>query len=69
MTKELATSFTDPSILKKGLKIIHSDMRSQYTSDLFEVTLSKYKIKHSYSKKGCRGDDARIESFYPIRKR
>lgn len=44
-------------------------MGSQYTSDLFEITLSKYKIKHSYSKKGCPGDNARIESFHSILKR
>lgn len=70
MTKELATSVIDPKILKKlGTTIIHSDMGSQYTSDLFEITLSKYKIKHSYSKKGCPGDNARIESFHSILKR
>ena len=70
MTKELATSVIDPKILKKlGITIIHSDMGSQYTSDLFERTLSKHKIKHSYSKKGCPGDNARIESFHSILKR
>lgn len=42
---------------------INSGMGSQYTSDLFEKTLSKYNIKHSYLKKGCPGDNARIESF------
>jgi len=57
MTKEL------------DIDIIHSDMGSQYTSDLFEKTLIKHGIKHSYSRKGCLGDNARIESFHPILKR
>ncbi|CAD5899700.1 Integrase core domain protein (fragment) [Carnobacterium maltaromaticum] len=70
MTKELATSVIDPKVpISLGMTIIHSDMGSQYTSDLFEITLSKHKIKHSYSKKGCPGDNARIESFHSILKR
>lgn len=70
MTKELATSVIEPNILKKlGTTIVHSDMGSQYTSDLFEKTLSNYGMKHSYSKKGCPGDNARIESFHSILKR
>lgn len=44
-------------------------MGSQYTSDLFEKTLSNYGIKHSYSKKNCPGDNAGIESFHSILKR
>lgn len=68
MTKELATSVIESQTLQKlGTMIIHSDIGSQYTSDLFEKTLSKYNIKHSYSKKGC--DNARIESFHLILKR
>ncbi|EHS2295120.1 IS3 family transposase [Enterococcus faecalis] len=70
MTKELATSVIQPTILKLlGTKIIHSDMGSQYTSDLFERTLNCCKVKHSYSRKGCPGDNARIESFHSILKR
>ncbi len=70
MTKELVTSIIDPKILKKiGTTIVHSDMGSQYTSDLFEKTLSNYGIKHSYSKKGGPGDNARVESFHSILKR
>lgn len=70
MTKELATSVIQPIILKAlGTKIIHSDMGSQYTSDLFEQTLNCCKVKHSYSRKGCPGDNARIESFHSILKR
>lgn len=70
MTQELAASVIDETIIKKrGTTIIHSDMGSQYTSDLFERTLEKYGLKHSYSRKGCPGDNARIESFHSILKR
>ncbi len=70
MTKELATSVIEKAKIKKlGVDMIHSDMGSQYTSDLFERTLNKYGIKHSYSRKGCPDDNARIESFHSILKR
>ncbi len=49
--------------------IIHNDIGSQYTSELFENTLLAAGIKHSYSHKGCPGDNARIESFHSILKR
>lgn len=44
-------------------------MGSQYTSDLFEKTLFNFGVKHSYSRNGCPGDNARIESFHSILKR
>lgn len=70
MTKELTASVIEPSKIKQlGTKIIHSDMESQYTSDLFEATLNQLTLKHSYSRKGCLGDNARIESFHSILKR
>lgn len=70
MTKELAASVIDPSKIKQlRTKIIHSDMGSQYTSELFEETLNQLKLKHSYSRKGCPVDNARIESFHSILKR
>lgn len=70
MTKELATSVIKPALVKEsGTTIIHSDMGSQYTSDLFEDTLRTHGIQHSYSRKGCPGDNARIESFHSILKR
>lgn len=70
MTKELATSVIKQPLLKAaGTKIIHSDMGSQYTSELFEETLRNQGIQHSYSRKGCPGDNARIESFHSILKR
>jgi putative transposase len=69
MTKELATSVIGSQMHRKlGTMIIHSDMGSQYTSDLFEKTLSKYNIKHSYSKKVYPGDNVQIESFHSILK-
>lgn len=48
--------------------MIHSDMRSQYTSELFEETLNPLNLKHSYSRKRCPDDNARIESFHSILK-
>lgn len=70
MSKELATSVVKKSILQTlGIKIIHRDMGSQYTSELFETTLKQLHIEHSYSRKGCPGDNARIESFHSILKR
>ncbi len=71
MTKELATSILSKVDLHvQGIEIIHSDMGSQYTSDLFNHTLkTKKKTEHYYSRKGCPGDNARIESFHSILKR
>ena len=70
MTKELATSVLEKVDLRtQGVEIVHSDMGSQYTSTLFNQTLKNKKIKHSYSRKGCPGDNARIESFHSILKR
>jgi putative transposase len=70
MTKELATSVLEKVDLRtQGIEIVHSDMGSQYTSDLFNQTLENKRIKHSYSRKGCPGDNARIESFHSILKR
>lgn len=58
LTKELATSVIQQPILKAlGTKMIHSDMGS----DLFEKTLNRCEVKHSYSRKGCPGDNARID--------
>jgi len=70
MTKELATIVLEKVDLRaQGVRIVHSDMGSQYTSSLFNQTLKNKKIKHSYSRKGCPGDNARIESFHLILKR
>ncbi len=70
MTKELAESVIQPTILKLlGTEIIQSDMGSQYTSNLFEQTLNHCELKYSYSRKGCPGDNVRIESFHSLLKR
>ena len=49
--------------------IIHSDLGSQYTSQLFEDYMTEQKIKHSFSRKGNPYDNACIESFHSIMKK
>jgi putative transposase len=70
MTAQLATSVIIKA-LRRGDKplYVHSDMGSQYTSELFERTLEAVGIKHSYSRKGHPYDNARIESFHSLLKR
>jgi len=43
--------------------ILHTDLGVQYTSQEFQTILANYKIKPSFSKKGCPYDNACIESF------
>jgi putative transposase len=70
MTGELAIApiLSAKSYWNKPL-YIHSDMDSQFTSFAFESTLKKLGIKHSYSRIGKPGDNARIESFHSLIKR
>lgn len=49
--------------------IIQSDLGTQYRSDLFENYLTKQKICHSYSRKGCPYDNTCIESFHSLLKK
>lgn len=49
--------------------LIHSDMGSQYTSDLFTAKTTEFNMIQSFSKKGCPYDNASIESFHGILKR
>ena len=49
--------------------ILHSDLGSQYTSQLFESYLSNAKMRHSFSRKGNPYDNACIESFYSVLKK
>lgn len=49
--------------------ILHSDLGSQYTSDLFENYLVKNGMKHSFSRKGNPYDNACIESFHSVLKK
>ena len=52
---ELATNAVKNACLNikntRGM-ILHSDLGSQYTSDIFENYLSSKGIKHSFSRKG-----------------
>ena len=69
MTTELAIEAVKNACLNvkntKGI-ILHSDLGSQYTSDLFENYLNKKGIRHSFSRKGNPYDNACIESFHSI---
>lgn len=49
--------------------IIHSDLGSQYTSQLFEDYMTGQKMKHSFSRKGNPYDNACIESFHSVMKK
>jgi putative transposase len=70
MTAQLATSVIVKALRRGDRPLyVHSDMGSQYTSDLFERTLEAVGIKHSYSRKGHPYDNARIESFHSLLKR
>lgn len=62
--KNACLNVKDPS----GI-ILHSDLGTQYTSDLFEEYLSSNKILHSYSRKGNPYDNACIESFHSLLKK
>lgn len=72
MTAELALQAEKNAAINipdlKGI-IIHSDLGSQYTSDLFESYLTKNEMKHSFSRKGNRYDNACIESFHSVMKK
>lgn len=49
--------------------IIHSDLGSQYTSDLFEEYMKTNGFIHSFSRKGNPYDNACIESFHSVMKK
>lgn len=72
MSAELVTKAVENACLNVadpvGI-ILHSDLGTQYTSDLFEKYLVKKKIHHSFSRKGCPYDNACIESFHSVLKK
>ncbi|MEG0377181.1 MAG: DDE-type integrase/transposase/recombinase [Eubacterium sp.] len=72
MTAELALEAVKNACLNvkstEGI-ILHSDLGSQYTSQLFETYLSHAKIHHSFSRKGNPYDNACIESFHSLLKK
>ena len=49
--------------------ILHTDRGSQYTSDLFRSTLSRYGMIQSLSSTGKCFDNSRIESFFATLKK
>lgn len=70
MTKELATSGLERVNLRaQEVEVVHSDMGCQYTRSLFNEILESKDISHSYSRNGCPGNNARIDSFHSILKR
>lgn len=49
--------------------ILHSDLGTQYTSQLFESYIDQKKMIHSFSRKGNPYDNACIESFHSVLKK
>lgn len=72
ITAELAIKAVKNACLNvkktKGI-ILHSDLGSQYTSQLFENFLNSREILHSFSRKGNPYDNACIESFHSVLKK
>lgn len=72
MTAELAVRAVKNACLNvretEGL-ILHSDLGSQYTSQIFEKYLVSKGILHSFSRKGNPYDNACIESFHSVLKK
>jgi transposase len=72
MTAELAVKAVQNACLNvpktEGI-ILHSDLGTQYTSDLFEKYLLDQKMRHSFSRKGCPYDNSCIESFHSVLKK
>ncbi|WP_166434951.1 DDE-type integrase/transposase/recombinase [Weissella paramesenteroides] len=70
MTAQLATTVIVKALRRGDEPLyVHSGMGSQYTSALFESTLAAVGIKHSYFRKGCPYDNARIEICHLLLKR
>ena len=72
MTADLAVEAVKNACLNvkdtKGI-ILHSDLGSQYTSQVFENYLSGKRMLHSFSRKGNPYDNACIESFHSVLKK
>ena len=49
--------------------ILHSDLGTQYTSQLFEDYMREHKFQHSFSRKGNPYDNACIEAFHALMKK
>ena len=72
MTTELALKAVENACMNvdntKGI-ILHSDLGSQYTSQLFEKYMNENEMIHSFSRKGNPYDNACIESFHSVLKK
>lgn len=72
MTAELAVKAVENACINvndtTGI-ILHSDLGTQYTSQMFEDELIRKNMVHSYSRKGNPYDNACIESFHSILKK
>ena len=72
MTTELALKAVENACMNvsdtKGI-ILHSDLDSQYTSQLFEKYMLQKEMLHSFSRKGNPYDNACIESFHSVLKK
>lgn len=72
ITAELALQAVKNACLNvkdtKGI-ILHSDLGTQYTSQLFEDYMREHKFQHSFSRKGNPYDNACIESFHAVMKK
>lgn len=72
MATELVTKAFNNAIANRKPSenmIFHTDLGSQYTSEIFEDLLKQHKIIHSYSKKAYPYDNASMESFNAILKK
>ena len=72
MTAELAKKAVENACLNvpntEGI-ILHSDLGTQYTSQLFENYIDEKNMIHSFSRKGNPYDNACIESFHSVLKK
>lgn len=68
MDTRLVLNTLEDALLKRtyeqGELILHSDLGSHYTSQVYEEALKDVGILHSFSKKGCPYDNAGMESFH-----
>lgn len=72
ITAELALQAVKNATLNAGNVggiILHTDLGSQYTSELFETYMQENNFIHSFSRKGNPYDNACIESFHATLKK
>lgn len=63
--KEFILNSTERLFMKeRGIKMLHTDRGSQYTSKAFNDLMNKYKKLHSMSRPGTPLDNAVVESFF-----